>query len=157
MVSNGLYVTTTWGATAGDMSTWVIDSTASNLSTSLSPSSWYNLELPLQRGVDYVVDQSVEWPFAIMISSTSLIFAAGFATSVILGAVGRETGVPGVLVSTFLTSTMIRIVSGLAFFYLNGNWIVSFRSLMTTPQVIIYHVNLVVFYLWDLWTSETLP
>jgi hypothetical protein len=117
------------------MSSWIIESTLSNLSSSLSPSSWYSLELPVQRGVDYIFDESFEWPFAIMIACNSLIFAAGFAISAVLGAIGRETGVSVVLVGTFLTSTVMRVVSGLAFFYLNGNWIVSFRVLMTTPQV----------------------
>ena len=118
------------------MSTWVIESTLSNLSTSLSPSSWFNSDLPIQRGVDYIFDESVEWPFAVMVSCNSLIFAAGFAMSVALGAVGRETSVSAVLVATFLTSTVMRIICGLAFFYLNGNWTVSFRVLMATPQVV---------------------
>jgi hypothetical protein len=141
VVSNGLYVTTSWGSTAGDMSRWVIESTISNLSSSLSPSSWYDLELPVKRGADYIFDESVEWPFAIMVSCNSLIFAAGFAISVVLGTIGRETGVATVLVATFLMSAAMRIVSGMAFFYLNGNWIVSFRILMTTPQVIVQCVS----------------
>ncbi len=127
VISNGLYVTTSWGSAAGDMSSWVIESTLGNLSSSLSPSSLYSLELPQERGVDYIFDESVEWPFAIMISCNSLIFAAGFAISAVLGAIGRETFVAAVLVATFLTSTVMRVVSGLAFFCLNGNWIVSFR------------------------------
>jgi hypothetical protein len=137
VLSNGLYVTTSWESPAGDMSSWVIDSTLSNLSNSLSPSSWYNLELPIQRGVDFIFDESVEWPFAVMVSCNSLIFAVGFAISVVLGAAGHETGVASVLVATFLTSTVMRTMSGLAFFCLNNNWIVSFRILMTTLQVIV--------------------
>jgi hypothetical protein len=120
------------------MSDFVLETASGNSgdsATTFRPSAWYSVNLPLQRGVDFTYDESVEWPFAVMGACGSLIFAFGFAMSVALGLVGWETGVPGVLIATFLTSAAVHIVASLAFILFNGNWFVCSSILFSTPQV----------------------
>jgi hypothetical protein len=135
--SNGIYVTTNFGASSGDVSQWVIESTLSNWTGSIwrLESTSYRMELPVLRGFDYVFDWTMENHFALLLASNTLGFSAGFALSVALGIAGRETDVAGVLAATFLLSVAVRFVAGLGFFWASGNWIIYCSIWITTPQV----------------------
>ncbi len=134
--SNGIYFTTGLGPPSGDMSEWVIESSGSSWSKSLRrlKSTVYKMQLPTQRGIDYIVDWSVEQPFAFVVATNSLIFAAAFLLCLALALNGREAYVAGVLAGVFLLSTVVRVVTGLGFILFN-NWIVSYSVWITTPQV----------------------
>jgi hypothetical protein len=98
-------------------------------------SKLYTLQLPMKRGVDVIYDETMEGPFSTMLATSHLIFAAGFALSVILGAMGREVVVPGVLATTFLLSASTRAVAGLGFLIVSGNVLAYCTIWITTPQV----------------------
>jgi hypothetical protein len=119
------------------MSEWVMEFTSSNwsLSSRSFPSSYYTLQLPTTRNADFIFDFSKEAPFNMMLSTVPFIFAAGFAMSVLMGAIGVEAGMPGVLVATFLLSAGVRTVSGLGFLIVTGNKIAYSSVWITTPQV----------------------
>lgn len=136
-MTNGYFITTSLDLPSGDMSEWIIESTPSNWSQSKSvfQSALYNLQLPVKRGADFVFDYSVEEPFFKMLQTNQFIFSAGFLLSVVLGAVGRETDVPAVLVATFLLSAVERTVAGLGFLIVTGNSVGYWTIWITTPQV----------------------
>jgi hypothetical protein len=137
VLANGYYITTGLNSPQGDMSEWVMEFTANNWSVSLTrfPSKWYILQLPKKRNTDFIFDFSKERPFNIMLIGLPFIFATGFALCVIMGAIGSEAGVPGVLVATFLFSAVARTVVGLGFLIVTGN-LVGYSSIwVTTPQV----------------------
>jgi hypothetical protein len=137
VAANGYYVRTSLDSPSRDMSQWVIEYTASNwtLNKRLILSESYSLRLPMKRGTEFIMDFTTEVPFHMMSLATPFIFASGFALSVIMGAVGWETSVPGVLVATFLCSAFVRAVSGLGFFISTGNYIGYATIWITTPQV----------------------
>ncbi len=137
VVANGYYLTTGPESPAGDMSEWMIESTPSNwsLSNRVHHSSWYNLQLPTKRNTDFVFDYAIEEPFSRMLLATPFIFAVGFALSVIMGAIGYEAGVPAVLAATFLSSGVVRVVAGLGFLIVTGNFVGYSSIWITTPQV----------------------
>jgi hypothetical protein len=137
VLANGYYVTTGLDPPSGDMTDWIIESTASNwsLSMRLLSSRLYRLQMPIKRGADFVFDESVEAPFGYMMVGSQLIFAFGFALSAILGAMGRDVVVPGSLATTFLLSAIIRAVAGLGFLLIYGNYLAYSSIWITTPQV----------------------
>lgn len=130
-------MTTGSGPIAFDLSQWVLESTSSNwtMSKRLWHSLSYKMEIPDFRNFDYVFDWTLENMFAMVLASNSLEFSAGFGLSVLLGIVGRETAVSGVLAGTFLLSTVLRFVAGLGFLWVSGNWIIYCSIWITTPQV----------------------
>jgi hypothetical protein len=93
------------------------------------------MQLPTQRGVDYIFDWTVEQPFALLVATNSLIFAAAFLLCVVIALNGQEAYVAGVLAGVFSLSTIMRIVTGLGFMLVSNAWIISYSIWITTPQV----------------------
>jgi hypothetical protein len=135
--SNGIYFTTGFGPPEGDMSEWDIHSSAGNWSTSYRHiwSTVYHMKLPIERGVDYVFDWTMEEPVAVLVATNSINFAAGFLLSVVLALFGRETYVSGVLAGVFSLSTILRTVSGVGFAAITNNFVLANSIWITTPQV----------------------
>ena len=122
---------------SGDMSDWIIESTSSNwsLSTRRFISKLFTVQMPMKRNADFIFDRAREEPFSTMKNITMLIFAAGFALSVIMGAIGSEVLVPGVLATTFLLSFGVGAVTGLGCLIVTGNYYAYSTIWITTPQV----------------------
>ena len=135
--TNGIYFTPGLGPPSGDMAEWVVELTEGNWSETYAKmlSTSYMMELPTQRGVEYILDWSAELPFIYLITISMLIFPAGFLISVVLALTHRELYVAGILAGIFSLSTILRFVTGLGLILVNKNWILSYSIWMVTPQV----------------------
>ena len=135
--TNGIYFTSGLGPPSGDMAEWVIELTEGNWSETYAKmlSTSYKMELPIQRGVEYILDWSAELPFIYLNTISMLIFPAGFLVCVVLAFSHRELYVAGVLAGIFSLSTILRFVTGLGLILVSNNRILSYSIWMTTPQV----------------------
>jgi hypothetical protein len=93
------------------------------------------MKLPAERGVDYIFDWNEEQPFAFLLATNPLTFAAGFLLSVGLALIRQEAYVAGVLAGVFSLSTIVRLVAGLGFIIVTDSWIFAYSVWITTPQV----------------------